>query len=329
MKPKVSIITPCYNGEKFIKYYFDGIISQDYDNIELIIVNDGSTDKSEELILEQSKRLDPAKVTFCYIKKSNGGQPSAINEGLKRFTGAYLTWPDIDDRMHPDYLSKKVAYLEEHRDVDLLVTQCAVISTNEPDKIICKTWETWKGKEEALQCMLDDVGFYYEPGNYMVRTESFLHHFPQRTIYDACGKWCGPQIQMLFPFFRFNKVGYLKECLYDYYLHGNNDHMRYSSVEGRKTKFRELEKLYDAVIEKSSVDEKEKKQLLHCIRIQLAWKYYRVAFSQWAPSMARYGAELLQKEGMYSLKKRIHTWILCQPVTWKIYVILKNGSVLR
>lgn len=322
MNPKVSIITPCYNGEKFIEQYFDSIVQQDYDRIELILVNDGSNDHSEELILQQSKRLDPKRVSFRYIKKENGGQPSAINAGLQIFTGDYITWPDIDDRMHPDYLSEKVRELEMHPEIGLLVSKSAVIQFSKPETVLRYTWTEWKGQEDALNRMIDDVGFYYEPGSYMARSSAFLTLNSRRHIYDDCGKWSGPQIQLIFPFLAFGVVGYLDECLYDYYLHGNNDHQKYTSAEERLVKFREIEKLYEEVIGKSGVANAQ--NYMHRIRIQVAWKYYRAASRQWAPVLAREGSKLLKQEGEYTFKKKIHTELLCHQLSWQVLQKLKK-----
>ena len=57
-KPLVSIITPCYNGEAFLKRYFESILNQTYPNLELIFINDGSTDRTEEIALSYRERLE-------------------------------------------------------------------------------------------------------------------------------------------------------------------------------------------------------------------------------------------------------------------------------
>lgn len=97
MNPKVSIITPCYNGEHKISKFLDSLLNQTYNNIELIVVNDGSLDKTEEVINSYKEKLISKGMDFIYLYQSNQGQAAAINNALKYFTGKYLMWPDSDD----------------------------------------------------------------------------------------------------------------------------------------------------------------------------------------------------------------------------------------
>ena len=72
-KPLVSIITPCYNGEAFLKRYFESILNQTYPNLELIFINDGSTDRTEEIALSYRERLEKRGITYIYEKQENAG----------------------------------------------------------------------------------------------------------------------------------------------------------------------------------------------------------------------------------------------------------------
>ena len=105
--PLVSVITPCYNGEAFLDRYFQSVLSQSYPNIELIFVNDGSTDRSEEIALSYREWLEARGIRYLYIAQENKGISEAVNAGLRRFSGDYLTWPDSDDWMTPDCIAKK------------------------------------------------------------------------------------------------------------------------------------------------------------------------------------------------------------------------------
>ena len=68
--PLVSVITPCYNGEKYLDRYFKSILDQTYPNIELIFVNDGSNDKTEEIALSYKNKLEEKKLDiYTYTKK--------------------------------------------------------------------------------------------------------------------------------------------------------------------------------------------------------------------------------------------------------------------
>ena len=79
MNDLVSIIVPCYNGEKFVDRCFNSILKQDYARIQIIAVNDGSTDQSEQRILAWNDRFKNAGMQLVYIAQENKGPGGAIN----------------------------------------------------------------------------------------------------------------------------------------------------------------------------------------------------------------------------------------------------------
>lgn len=252
MKSKclVSIITPCYNGEKFINQYIESVLRQTYSNIELILVNDGSTDSSEQKILSYKSRLLERGIRFEYVYKENGGQSSAINAGLMRFHGKYLTWPDIDDIMHADYIEIKTSYMESHPEVDYLITPSAVVDINNPADVIYYTWNNApRSKKDMLCRIISGKNYFYEPGSFFISSEILEKANPSKKIYDVCGKWAGPQIQMMLPVIYYGNGGYLDKCLFDYYLHDENDHNKYKTKEELQIKYSESYKMIISTIE--------------------------------------------------------------------------------
>ena len=105
---KVSIIIPLYNVEKFIPKLVDSVINQDYEKIEIILVEDGSPDGSGKLADEYAKKDCRIKV----IHKKNGGVSTARNAGIEAATGEYILFIDGDDWVEPDYVSYFVKLLE-------------------------------------------------------------------------------------------------------------------------------------------------------------------------------------------------------------------------
>lgn len=97
----VSIIVPVYNGEKYIKNCIDRIKEQTYKNIELIIINDGSTDNTEEII----KKYNFNNLKHIIINKKNSGVSDSRNLGIKKSTGKYITFLDVDDELTSDAIS--------------------------------------------------------------------------------------------------------------------------------------------------------------------------------------------------------------------------------
>lgn len=127
---QISIIIPMYNAEKQIQKCIDSLLGQTYGNFEIIIVNDGSKDKS----------LDVCKAAYgddCRVKiidKPNGGVSDARNVGLRAVSGKYVTFVDADDWVDPTYLSCLYDNLAQNN-ADICTLDYKVITTN-PAKII-------------------------------------------------------------------------------------------------------------------------------------------------------------------------------------------------
>lgn len=98
---KISIIVPVYNVEKYLKKCLDSLVNQKYTNYEIVIVNDGSTDNSQDIIDKYIKKYP--KLIKSY-KKKNGGLSSARNYGINKSTGDYLLFVDSDDYLQTNSL---------------------------------------------------------------------------------------------------------------------------------------------------------------------------------------------------------------------------------
>ena len=99
---KVSIIVPVYNSEKYLKKCLETLCNQTLKDIEIVMVNDGSTDNSEKIIKEKAKEDSRIKL----YNKKNGGQASARNMGLAKATGEYVAFIDSDDYVELDFCEK-------------------------------------------------------------------------------------------------------------------------------------------------------------------------------------------------------------------------------
>ena len=99
---KISVIMPAYNVESYIAESIESVLNQTYSNLELIIVNDGSVDKTREIVLSYASR--DARVILC--DEENGGVAVARNTGLEKAVGAYISFLDADDLWEPEFLSK-------------------------------------------------------------------------------------------------------------------------------------------------------------------------------------------------------------------------------
>lgn len=165
----VTIIVPVYNGEKYIYECIESILNQTYKNIELIIVDDGSTDKTANIIDEISKRDIRIKV----IHQQNGGVSSARNNGLSVCTGKYVSFVDADDYLSIEF----IAYLKElidkyNADISLVCqprrfsekTKGEVEADNDKDKNI----KLWTGEEAAFQMLCYNIAI--GPWNKLIKS---------------------------------------------------------------------------------------------------------------------------------------------------------------
>ncbi len=110
--PKVSIVIPVYNGANYLSKAIDSALAQTYQNIEIIVVNDGSNDDgaTEEIALGYGDKIR-------YFKKENGGVSTALNLGIKMMEGEYFSWLSHDDLYTEDKIEKQVALIENENDI--------------------------------------------------------------------------------------------------------------------------------------------------------------------------------------------------------------------
>lgn len=129
-QPLVSIVIPVYNGANYMREAIDSALAQTYKNIEIIVVNDGSTDNGATESIAQSYG---DKIRYFY--KENGGVSTALNLGIKNMKGEYFSWLSHDDKYSGDKIEKQIEALS-HFDGDNLVALCADRQINKKSEFI-------------------------------------------------------------------------------------------------------------------------------------------------------------------------------------------------
>ena len=146
---KVTIIVPVYNTQQYLKECFDSIVAQTYKNIEVIIVDDGSTDNSLSICEEYESKYNNIRV----IHKENGGGGSARNVALEIATGDYIIFVDSDDWILPT-AAEHLVQLTEKYNAD--VTHCEVFKDPLKRNIVTNEQLSILNSHETMEVMLND-----------------------------------------------------------------------------------------------------------------------------------------------------------------------------
>jgi glycosyltransferase involved in cell wall biosynthesis len=113
-KPLISCIIPVFNGERYLAEALDSILAQTYRPIEIIVVDDGSTDGTRELVASYGDQVR-------YLWQPNSGPATARNQGLSAASGEFVAFLDADDLWHPEKLERQLARFDARPDLDVCV----------------------------------------------------------------------------------------------------------------------------------------------------------------------------------------------------------------
>jgi len=209
-RPIVSIIIPCYNSQKYLYRCMSSILSQSYEKIEVISINDGSTDDTEKMLLEYKERFMQRGYTFMCITQKNKGVGGALNTGLKLVRGEYFTYIDPDDYYAKDYVEESVEYLRQHPKYSIL--RCDGYRMKDtiplmPTSTMAQGIKD-KFKEDIFINCLEIKDYFF--GFNMIRTDDFDKVNPRREIYESRE---GQNWQICLPVYYHYKSGFLDKKL--------------------------------------------------------------------------------------------------------------------
>lgn len=123
--PRITVVTPSYNQAEFLGRTIQSVISQDYPNLEYMVIDGGSTDGSVDVIKRYEDRLD------YWVSEPDRGQSHAINKGFKRSTGEILAWLNSDDTYEPGALMEVGRYFREHPEVEVVYGDANLIDVQD------------------------------------------------------------------------------------------------------------------------------------------------------------------------------------------------------
>jgi len=250
--PLVSIITPCFNSEKYVDRYLESVLKQTYKNIQQIIVNDGSIDNTEKIVLSYVDKFKKQGMQLTYLKKENGGIGSAINAGLKLVKGEYFCWCDSDNMYLPDYVIKNANFLTEHTDFSVVRCDGYYVEESNIDKYIgtmCSSEHDKTDTDMFLNCLKNE-NFHF--GCAMIRTSDFIKANKGLDIYESRA---GQNWQLLLPIFYKRKSGCVDEPLFIFVIRKNSVSNSYGEYKKIIERNEEFVRLISATLLRIGVDD--------------------------------------------------------------------------
>lgn len=154
MKPKISVIVPVFNVERFLAKCLDSLVAQTLKEIEIVIVNDGSSDSSGAIIDSYARQHS----NIVVVNKVNGGLASARNEGVKAATAAYVAFVDSDDWIAPEMMADMLAVAEKET-ADIVCCNLVHVMEDTGEHVLINKNVSYRevAGHDAAAMMLDDV----------------------------------------------------------------------------------------------------------------------------------------------------------------------------
>lgn len=204
----VSVIIPVFNGEKYIRKCLDSILRQTYKELEIIVMDDGSSDNTAEICREYRQNDERVRV----ISRENKGVSYSRNEGVKLSKGKYILFVDSDDYIEENMIQVMLEHLIENN-ADMV--QCGYVKeyVGRKEKEQVREKNTWMSKGDALGFYLSHLELCVVPWNKIVKREIMeCISFPSDRRYED-------EAVMYRTFYESKAVVHVDECFYHYTIH--------------------------------------------------------------------------------------------------------------
>lgn len=264
-KPKLSIIVPVYNVEQYLKRCLNSIFNNTFQDFELIIINDGSTDKSEDVILEF---VDKYKDKIIYLSKKNAGVSIARNDGIKKARGNYITFIDSDDYIEPNMFETMMKKMAQD-DFDIVVCDAKIVYEDSNDSRVVSSGyiQDLYHKNRIRETM---PVFYPVMWNKIYKTEIV------KKIQFTSGVWYEDMEYLLKLYPHINSIGVVKKPLYNYLQRKNSITYTYN------------DKLYDIINNMERVIDYYKLEGVYDeYKDEIEYLYARYAFTTFPKRLAK------------------------------------------
>ena len=323
-KDLVSIITPCYNGGGYVHRLLDSVLGQDYPAIEMIVVDDGSTDKTKEVIESYIPKFEAKGYTLRYVYQENAGQAAAANNALKYVSGEYMIWPDSDDYFAlASTISKFVDCFKKLSD-DYGIVRCYANNVSDETNELLGVRKYNIKKEKIFEEYFTGKESIAVAGLTMIRMSAFDKANPQREIYtgDHPQNW-----QLFLPVAYQYKHYTIEEPLHNIVIrtssHSHSTERPYSKhIAGFEGYLRILEHTIGNI----DMPADEKKRYLTLARQHNAFEKltYALNYYQKADSI-RFSKEYTSNGGVLTMQKKVKIALLSiHPCMLRLFNLIKR-----
>ena len=294
--PLVSLITPGWNGKKFVHRLLDSILNQTYDNIEYIYVDDGSTDGTKDIVLSYERKFKERNINFLYVYKENGGVSSAVQEGLRHVNGECLGWPEYDDILLPDSIEKRVLYLETHSDCAVVSSDAWLVSENainKPYGVLSGYNANRYDKNHFVQALLTNSIF--TAACHLVRMDAFDETHPGRIIYPS---WIGPNWQMLLPLYFKYERAFIDDPLVYYVVRKSSISHSHDSLQKKLDAIEEYKRILTDTLDRIEMLESDREFYKKIMSEKYARDWMNLGFSYRNKSLFLKGYQYYQTHNL-------------------------------
>ena len=241
-QPLVSVIMAVYNAENYLRQAIDSVLNQTYKNIELLIINDGSTDESIKIV----QSINDQRIRY-FENSINVGVVKTRNLGIENARGEYIAIVDSDDLVLPEKFAIQVGFMEKNHDFGLCATYFNIIDKN--DVLLGKVKRPNNDHDAIAHLIVEN---YICHSSVMFRASLVRQNkYAEEYIYNE-------DYELIYRISKFSKIKIIPECLISYRVHSNN-----TSVKNREIRFQILLRLYRRILQDLNINFTEDELIIH------------------------------------------------------------------
>ncbi len=268
----VSCVTPVWNGEQYLGQMLESVLSQTYPFIEMILIDDGSTDGTLEVAQGYREHFTKRGYDYKIVSVPHKNASAAINRGLLLVGGEYLIWTDSDDRLEPASVKRRVDFLRKNPEYHCVRSIMYYFDPAGQTGLAGERIGDLQKKALFWDILEGDT--FVCCGCYMLKTRAFFSIYPNRQIPEYP---VGQNFQMLLPFMYRYPCPTIQEQLYGVRIRPDSHSRRPMTRAEEEERFRCFEKLVDEISVICGMNHFYEKRRVTCWKLRyelrLALKY--------------------------------------------------------